>query len=128
MKIAILSRNPRLYSTRRIREAAVQRGHTVKVLDILRFTISLEEEFPDLRYNGRALTSYDAVIPRIGASVTYFGNAVVRQFEQMEVFCANSSLGIAISRDKLRALQALSKHDIGIPPTEFAQKTSICSN
>jgi len=122
MKIAILSRNPRLYSTRRIREAAAARGHIVKTLDILRFTISLEEEFPDLRYNGRPLSSYDAVIPRIGASVTYFGNAVVRQFEQMEVFCANSSLGIAISRDKLRALQVLSKHDIGIPPTEFARR------
>jgi ribosomal protein S6--L-glutamate ligase len=122
MKIAILSRNPRLYSTRRIREAAASRGHKVRTLDILRFAISLEEKYPDLRYNNRPLVSYGAVIPRIGASVTYFGNAVIRQFEQMDVFCANSALGIAVSRDKLRALQVLSRHDIGIPATEFVRR------
>lgn len=121
MKIAILSRAPRAYSTRRLREAAQERGHTVKVLDTLKFAISLEEEAPDLFYRGRHLPHYDAVIPRIGASITYYGTAVVRQFEQMEVFSANSALGIANSRDKLRALQILSRHDLGIPPTEFVR-------
>ncbi len=122
MRIAILSRNSRLYSTRRLVETARSRGHTARVLDTLKFAISLEEEFPDLRYNGRPASRYDAVIPRIGASVTYFGTAVVRQFEQMDVFCANSSLGITRSRDKLRALQLLSRHDIGITPTEFVRR------
>jgi ribosomal protein S6--L-glutamate ligase len=122
MNIAILSRNSRLYSTRRLREAAKERRHRVRTLDALRFAISLEEEYPDLYYAGRALPSYDAVIPRIGASITYFGTAIVRQFEQMEVFCANSSVGIANSRDKLRSLQILSRHDIGIPETEFVRR------
>ena len=122
MKIAILSRNPRLYSTRRLKEAALERGHRARVLDVLKFVISLEEEYPDLYYSGKPLSSYDAVIPRIGASITYFGTAVVRQFEQMDVFCANSSLGIIRSRDKLRALQILSRHDLGIPPTEFVRR------
>ncbi len=122
MRIVVLSRNPKLYSTRRLVEAAEKRGHRVKVLDLLKFTISLEEEFPDLYYRGRPLGRWDAVIPRVGASVTYFGTAVVRQFEQMDVFCANSSLGIIRSRDKLRALQMLSRHDIGIPPTEFVRR------
>ena len=122
MKIAILSRNPRLYSTRRLKEAALERGHRARVLDVLKFVISLEEEYPDLYYNGKPLSSYDAAIPRIGASITYFGTAVVRQFEQMDVFCANSSLGIIRSRDKLRALQILSRHDLGIPPTEFVRR------
>ncbi len=122
MRIAILSRNSKLYSTRRLVEAARHRGHTARVLDTLQFTISLEEEYPDLYYGGRPASRYDAVIPRVGASITYFGTAVVRQFEQMDVFCANSSLGIIRSRDKLRALQILSRHDIGIPPTEFARR------
>ena len=122
MKIAILSRNPKLYSTRRLKEAAQERGHAVRVLDVLKFVISLEEEYPDLYYNGKPLSSYDAVIPRIGASITYFGTAVVRQFEQMDVFCTNSSLGIIRSRDKLRAFQILSRHDLGIPPTEFVRR------
>lgn len=121
MKIAILSRAPRAYSTRRLRQAAQERGHTVKVLDTLKFAISLEEEAPDLYYRGRHVPHYDAVIPRIGASITYYGTAVVRQFEQMDVFSANSALGIASSRDKLRALQILSRHDLGIPPTEFVR-------
>jgi ribosomal protein S6--L-glutamate ligase len=122
LKIAILSRNPRLYSTRRLIEAAKARGHEARVRDVLRFTISLEEEYPDLYYNGKPLSRYDAAIPRIGASITYFGTAVVRQLEQMDVFCANSSLGIVRSRDKLRALQILSRHDLGIPATEFARR------
>ncbi len=122
MRIAILSRNSRLYSTRRLVETARRRGHSARVLDILKFTISLEEEYPDLYYGGRPASRYDAVIPRIGASVTYFGTAVVRQFEQMDVYSANSSLGIIRSRDKLRALQILSRHDIGIPATEFVRR------
>ena len=93
MKIAILSRNPKLYSTRRLKEAAKERGHTVKVLDVLKFVISLEEEYPDLYYNGKPLSAYDAVIPRIGASITYFGTAVVRQFEQMDVYTPNKDHG-----------------------------------
>jgi ribosomal protein S6--L-glutamate ligase len=122
MKIAILSRNPKLYSTRRLREAAKDRGHKVQTFDPLRFAISLEEGSPDLYYNGRAFPLVDVVIPRIGASITYFGTALVRQFEQMEVFCANPALGIASSRDKLRSLQILSRHNVGIPATEFVRR------
>ncbi len=122
MRIGILSRNARLYSTRRLVEAGRARGHRMRVLDTFDFAVSMEEGFPDLYYRGKPLPAVDAVIPRIGASITYFGTAVVRQFEQMEVFCANSALGIANSRDKLRSLQMLSKFDIGIPPTEFVSR------
>ncbi len=121
MKLAILSCNPRCYSTRRLREAATQRGHNVKVLDTLKFAIDLERGQPDLFFRQKQLSHYDAVLPRIGASITYFGTAVVRQFEQMEVFCANSSNGIGNSRDKLRSLQILSRHHIGIPVTTFVR-------
>lgn len=121
MKLGILSRSPRCYSTKRLKEAARHRDHKVTVLDTLQFAISLEHKFPDLYYRGKPLSTYDAVIPRIGASITYYGTAVVRQFEQMGVFCANSSSGIVNSRDKLRALQVLSKHDVGIPATEFVR-------
>jgi ribosomal protein S6--L-glutamate ligase len=122
MKTLILSRNRRCYSTRRLVEAAKTRGHTVKVLDTSHFAISTEQDAPDLYYGGKRLSAYDAVIPRIGASVTYYGTAVVRQFQQMGVFCANSADGISNSRDKLRSLQILSRHDIGIPPTEFVHR------
>ncbi len=118
MKLAILSRGRNLYSTRRLMEAALGRGHEAKVLDTLRFAIDLRSREPDLYYRGKHLDEYDAVLPRIGASITYFGTAVVRQFEQMDVFCANSSTGICNSRDKLRSLQILSRHDIGIPTTD----------
>jgi len=121
MKFAILSRSPRCYSTRRLRAAAVEAGHKVKVLDTLRFSMSLEEACPDLYYGGKPLAHYDGIIPRIGASVTYYGTAVVRQFEQMGVFSVNSALGILHSRDKLRSLQILSRHDIGIPKTAFVR-------
>lgn len=121
MKLGILSRNPRCFSTRRLQEAATQRGHKVKILDTLKFAIDLERGEPDLYFRRKQLTSYDAVLPRIGASVTYYGTAVIRQFEQMEVFCANSSGGISNSRDKLRSLQILSKHHIGIPKTAFVR-------
>ena len=95
MKLAILSRGPRCYSTRRLREAAVQRGHKVLVLDTLKFAIDLERGNPDLYFRQKQLSQYDAVLPRIGASITYFGTAVVRQFEQMDVFGGNSSAGIS---------------------------------
>ncbi|MGK0225125.1 MAG: ribosomal protein S6--L-glutamate ligase [Limisphaerales bacterium] len=119
MKLAILSRGPKSYSTRRLKEAALQRGHTVKVLDTLKFAIDLQRGVPDLYFRQRPLSAYDAVLPRIGASITYFGTAVVRQFQEMDVFCANTAHGIANSRDKLRSLQILSRHHIGIPRTTF---------
>ena len=121
MKLAILSCNRHCYSSRRLREAAVDRGHKVKVLNTLRFSIDLEEGRPSLNFRSKELSHYDAVLPRIGASITYFGTAVVRQFEQMDVFCANSSAGISNSRDKLRSLQILSRHKIGMPPTTFVR-------
>ena len=122
MKIAILSRSPEAYSTKRLVEAVRARGHEVDLVDILKLAISLEEGYPDIYLGGQALPSYDAVIPRIGASVTFYGTAVVRQFEQMDIFCANSAQGIVDSRDKLRSLQILSRHDIGIPATEFVRR------
>ena len=121
MKLGILSCSLKCYSTRRLREAAEQRGHKVKVLNTLKFAIDLEKGDPDLYFRTKQLTHYDAVLPRIGASITYFGTAVVRQFEQMDVFCANSSGGISNSRDKLRSLQILSRHQIGIPQTTFVR-------
>ncbi len=121
MKLAILSRGPRSYSTRRFREAAIQRGHQVKVLDTLKFAIDLQQGIPDLYFRQKPLSNYDAVLPRIGASITYYGTAVVRQFQEMDVFCANTAHGIANSRDKLRSLQILSRHHIGIPRTTFVR-------
>ena len=121
MKLAILSRSPRAYSTQRLRTAAAERGHTVRVLDTLQFAIDLSRSEPDLQYRGKQLSDYDAIIPRIGASITYFGTALVRQFEQMDVYTPNTANGIANSRDKLRATQILSRHDIGIPATSFVR-------
>lgn len=121
MKLAILTRSPRCYSSRRLREAALQQKHTVKMLNTLHFSIDLREAQPDLFYRTKHVSHYDAVLPRIGASITYFGTAVVRQFEQMDVFCANTSMGIANSRDKLRSLQILSRHSIGMPETTFVR-------
>ncbi len=121
MKLAILSCSTNCYSTRRLIEAAAQRQHKARVLNTLKFAIDLEEGSPDLYYNQKQLSDYDAILPRIGASITYFGTAVVRQFEQMDVFCGNSSAGISNSRDKLRCLQILSRHHIGIPKTTFVR-------
>ncbi len=121
MKLAILSRSPRAYSTRRLRTAALDRGHQVKVLDTLRFAIDLSDDEPDLQFRGRRLSQYDAVLPRIGASITYFGTAVVRQFEQMDVYTPNTATGITNSRDKLRATQILSRHQIDMPATAFVR-------
>jgi ribosomal protein S6--L-glutamate ligase len=121
VKLAILSRAPRSYSTRRLRQAAQARGHRAKVFDTRRFSIDIRPEQPDLYYGGVRLTQYDAVLPRIGASMVYYGAAVVRQFEQMDIYTANSSLGIANACDRLRSLQAISKHRIGIPATTFVK-------
>lgn len=121
MKIGILSRSRHAYSTQRLREACIHRGHKAVVLDTLKLSMSLEKQSPDLHYRGQHLSHYDAVIPRIGASITFYGLAVVRQFEQMGVYSANSSIGIAVSRDKLRSMQMLSRHDIGLPPTCFVR-------
>ncbi len=121
MKLAILSRAPQAYSTRRLRTAAEERGHEVRVLNTLRFAIDLSDDEPDLMYRGKQLSHYDAVLPRIGASITFFGLAVVRQMEQMDIYTPNTSAGIANSRDKLRANQILSRHRIGMPATMFAR-------
>src|SRR6478609_9333354 len=121
VKIAVLSRAPQAYSTQRLRAAALQRGHNVKVLNTLRFAIDLTADEPDLHYRGRQLSDYDAILPRIGNSITYFGTAVVRQFEQMDVYTPNTANGISSARDKLRANQILSRHNIAMPPTAFVR-------
>lgn len=121
MNLGILSRAPRAYSTKRFMAAAKERGHKPQVINTGQFAISVEEENPDLYYRQKRVRNFDAILPRIGASVTYFGTAVVRQFEQMGVFCANSALGIIHSRDKLRSLQILSRHDVGIPHSAFVR-------
>ena len=121
MKLAILSCSPNAYSTRRLKEAAEQRGHNAKVLNTLKFAIDLDRGNPDLYFRQKPLSTYDAVLPRIGASITYYGTAVVRQFQEMDVFCANTAHGIANSRDKLRSLQILSRYHIGIPRTTFVR-------
>ncbi len=122
MKIAILSRNPKLYSTRRLVEAAEAKGHEVHVLDVLRCYMNITSLKPEVHYKGEILTGYDAVIPRIGASVTFYGTAVLRQFEMMNVYPLNESVAISRSRDKLRALQLLSRKGIGLPVTGFAHR------
>jgi ribosomal protein S6--L-glutamate ligase len=120
LKIAILSRNRKLYSTARLVEACQQRGHEVKVLDVVRCYMNLSQDKPELHYRGEVLTDFDAVIPRIGASVTFYGTAVLRQLEMMGVFPVNESVAITRSRDKLRSLQLLSRARVGMPRTGFA--------
>ena len=121
MKLGILSCGPKSYSTRRLVEAAQQRGHNVRVLNTLKFAIDLQQGIPDLYYRQKVLSTYDAVLPRIGASITYYGTAVVRQCQEMDIFCANTAAGITNSRDKLRSLQILSRHHVGIPRTTFVR-------
>ncbi len=120
MKIGILSRNKKLYSTRRLVEACEQRGHEARVIDTLRCYMNMNSIKPEIHYRGELLTDYDAVIPRIGASITFYGAAVVRQFEMMGVFPVNESVAINRSRDKLRSLQLMSRRGIGLPNTGFA--------
>lgn len=119
MKIAVLSRNEKLYSTRRLIEAIETRGHEGLVIDHLKCDIIMENQGPSIVYKGQLIKDIDAVIPRIGASVTFYGTAVVRQFEMMNVFSAIDSLAITRSRDKLRSLQILSRSGIGMPKTAF---------
>ncbi len=122
MKIALLSRNKNLYSSKRLIEAAESRGHEVRVLDVLRCYMNITSSRPSIHYKGEELADFDAVIPRIGASVTFYGTAVVRQFEMMGVYPLNESVAISRSRDKLRSLQLLSRKGIGMPISGFANK------
>ena len=120
MKIAILSRNKKLYSTRRLVETAEQRGHEVRVIDALRCYMNITSLKPSIHYRGDDLQGFDAVIPRIGASITFYGTAVLRQFEMMNVFPLNESVAVTRSRDKLRSAQLLARKGIGMPVTGFA--------
>lgn len=120
MKIAILSRKPNLYSTRRLVEAAEERGHTASIIDTLRCYMNITSAHPTIHYKGAEIENFDAVIPRIGASINFYGAAVIRQLEMMNVFCVNDSVAITRARDKLRSLQLLSKKGIGLPITGFA--------
>ena len=122
MKIAILSRNKNLYSTRRLKEAGEALGHEVDIIDTLHCYMDITSSRPTVRYHGKDLPKYDAVIPRIGASVTFYGTAVVRQFEMTGTFSVNESVAISRSRDKLRSLQLLSRKGIGLPRTGFASR------
>jgi len=120
MKIAILSRNKKLYSTRRLVEACEQRGHKPVVLDVLRTYMNVASSKPEVHFKGEVLPQFDAVIPRIGASVTFYGTAVLRQYEMTGAFPLNESVAISRSRDKLRSLQLLSRKGIGMPNSGFA--------
>jgi len=123
MNIVVLSRNPHLYSTQRLVEAARQRKHTCEVIDPLKCEIIIEKKNPAVLYKGRPLQNIDAIIPRIGASVTFYGTAVVRQFEMMKVFSVVESQALVRSRDKLRSLQVLSRAGLGMPKTVFSNYT-----
>ena len=123
MKIAIISRNAKLYSTNRMVEEAKAKGHEVRVIDPLRCYMTIASQRPTIHYKGEELTGFDAIIPRIGASITFFGTAVVRQFEMMNVYSVNESVAISRSRDKLRSLQLLARKGIGLPVTGFAHST-----
>jgi ribosomal protein S6--L-glutamate ligase len=122
MKIAILSRNKNLYSTRRLKEAGEARGHTVDIIDTLHCYMDITSNKPSVRYKGKALPHYDAIIPRIGASISFYGTSVVRQFEVAGTFSINESVAISRSRDKLRSLQLLSRKNLGLPRTGFANR------
>jgi ribosomal protein S6--L-glutamate ligase len=120
MKIAMLARNPNLYSHQRLKAAAEARGHELDIINTLRCTVNITSHRPSILYNGEALEGYEAVIPRIGASVTQYGLAVLRQFEMMGVWPLNESVAIGRSRDKLRSMQIFAKHGLGLPVTAFA--------
>ena len=128
MKIAILSRNPRLYSSRRLIEAIEQRGHEAHVIDALKCYMDITSQKPAINYKGQSLNDFDAIIPRIGASVTRYGAAVLRQFEIMGVYPINESVAIVRSRDKLRSLQLLARKGVGLPVTGFAHSVSNTSD
>lgn len=128
MKIVILSTNPRLYSTRRLLEAARKSGHEAEVINHTQCYVVIESGDPKVYYGDHAIENVDAIIPRIGASVTFYGSSIIRQFEMQKVFTATSSLALVRSRDKLRATQILSRHGIGIPTTAFAKKPGDVEN
>lgn len=123
MKIAILSQDNSLYSTKRLKEAGEKRGHEMRIINYLRCYMNITSQKPSVMYNGKPLENFDAIIPRIGASRTFYGTAVVRQFEVMGVFSANESQAISRSRDKLRCLQILAREGVGLPVTGFAHAT-----
>lgn len=116
----MLARNPKLYSHRRLVEAAEERGHELRILNTLRCTMNITSHRPSILYNGETLSGFDAVIPRIGASITHYGLAVLRQFEMMGVWPLNESVAVGRSRDKLRSMQIFAKHGLGLPVTAFA--------
>jgi ribosomal protein S6--L-glutamate ligase len=124
MKLAMLARNPGLYSHKRLVEAARTRGHEIEIFDTLKCYMNIAAHRPEVRYRGRSLEGFTAVIPRIGASITFYGLAVLRQFEMMGVYPLNESVAIGRSRDKLRCLQLLSRKGIGLPVTAFAHSTN----
>ena len=125
MKIAILSRNSGLYSTKRLVEAGKARGHEIEVIDTLKCYMNITSTKPMVHYQNRNLDDFDAIIPRIGASITFYGTAVIRQFEMMGVFSLNESVSITRARDKLRSLQLLSRKGLGLPITGFAHSTKM---
>lgn len=120
MKIAMMARNPNLYSHKRLKEAAEIRGHQLEIIDTLRCYMNIASRRPEIYYNDEKLVNFDAVIPRIGASITFYGTAVLRQFEMMGVYPLNESVAIGRSRDKLRSMQLLARDGIGLPVTTFA--------
>lgn len=128
MKIGILSRNRKLYSTKRLIEAGEERGHEIRVIDPLLCYMNITSHHPSVYYKGEALEGYHAIIPRIGASITFYGTAVVRQFEMMGVYSVNESVAITRSRDKLRSLQLLARKGIGLPVTGFAHSTKYTND
>ncbi|MDH3912539.1 MAG: 30S ribosomal protein S6--L-glutamate ligase [Rhodospirillales bacterium] len=128
MKIAMMARNPNLYSHKRLVEAAEQRGHSMDIINTLQCYMNITSHRPELRYKGEKLTGYDAVVPRIGASVTFYGLAVLRQFEMMGVYPLNESVAIGRSRDKLRSLQLLARDGIGLPVTGFANSAKFADD
>ncbi|GAB4182126.1 MAG: 30S ribosomal protein S6--L-glutamate ligase [Deltaproteobacteria bacterium] len=123
MKIAILSRKPEIYSTRRLTEAGRELGHEMHVIDPLLCYMTIASQRPTIHYKGEELAGFDAIIPRIGASITFYGTAVARQFEMMGVYNVNESVAISRSRDKLRSLQLLARKGVGLPVTGFAHST-----
>ncbi len=128
MKLVILSRNPKLYSTKRLVEAGEKRGHEVHVVDHMKCVLVIEKNRPHIYYQGKEIDNVDAVIPRIGASATFYGGAVVRQFEMMKIFTAVESQALMRSRDKLRSLQLLARAGLGMPKTAFAYSTKDIDN
>jgi ribosomal protein S6--L-glutamate ligase len=125
LKIGILSRNPKIYSTHRMVKAAIARGHAVKVINPLRCYMDITSAKPMVHYRDERLNDFDVIIPRIGSSITYYGSAILRQFEMMGVYTLNESTSITRSRDKLRALQILSRSGIGLPTTSYAHSTKM---